>query len=81
VEGICKERLGLRIESIDRDGAAAEPLIDDRSFESVIHQVRPEIDEEERADHPRHNRDRAERNEMLVLQRRCHCLSMTGGTL
>jgi hypothetical protein len=46
------------MERIDRDGAVAEPFIDDRSFEVVVHEVRPKVDEEERAERPGHKHDR-----------------------
>src|SRR5579884_118204 len=79
-ERLRKQCLRLRIQRIDRDRAVAEPLVDDRFSEVVVHEVRPEVDEENRADQPRHNHDRAESHKMLVLHRRCHCVSTTGGT-
>ena len=57
VKRICKKRLRLRIERIDRDGAAAKSLIDDRSFEVVTHEVWPKVDAEDRTERPCHNHD------------------------
>jgi hypothetical protein len=47
VKGVCKKPLRLSIEGVDRDGAAAEPLIEDRSFKVVNHEVWPKVDEED----------------------------------
>jgi hypothetical protein len=45
VEGICKKRLGLRIERIDRDGAVAEPFNENRSLEYGQKHAWPKVDE------------------------------------
>ena len=81
MEGICKKGLRLRIERIDRDGAIAEPFIEDRFFEVIVHEVRPKVDEEERAERPCHKHDRTKCEQMFVLHMRCHFTSTTGGTL
>jgi len=80
-EGLCKEFWELRVERIDRDGAIAEALLDDRSLEGVVHEVWPKVDEEERAHRPCHDHDRGECNEMFVLHSRYHCVSTTSDIL
>ena len=76
VEGICKERLGLRIERIDRDGAVAEPFNEERPLVHGQHHARPKVDEKE----PCHDHDRTEYKQMLVVHIH-HLTSTTGGTV
>src|SRR5262249_42237323 len=79
VEGIRKKRLGFRIERIDRNGALAESLVEDRLLVDIVHKVRPPVHEEKRAYSPRHDRDRTEYTQ--VIHRAGHDRWTTGGTL
>src|SRR5439155_23004651 len=75
-ERICKDRLRLRIERIDRNGALAEPFHDDRPPVHGQHDARPEVDDEEACrDH-----DRTEQKQVLVAHHRLGLASTTGGT-
>jgi hypothetical protein len=44
VEGICKKRLRLRIERIDRDRAITSSFDEDRSLEDTQNEKRPTVD-------------------------------------
>ena len=57
----------LRIERVDRDGASAEPLIEDRLSEVIEHNMRPKVDEQERANCPCHDHERTESEQMFVF--------------
>jgi len=73
VQRICKKRLGLRIERIDRDRAFAKPFDEDRSLVHVQQHARPKVDDKE----PCRDDDRTEQKDMLV---RRHLTTTTSGT-
>ena len=77
VRGLRKERLGFRIERIDRNGTLAESLPEDCLLVDIVDKVRPKVDEEERAYDPRHDRDRTEYTQ--VIHTSGHDTWTTGG--
>src|SRR5207253_9310123 len=76
-ERICKDRLRLLIERIDRNGALTEPFHEDRPLVHGQDDARPEVDDEEACrDH-----DRTEQKQVLVPHHRLGLASTTGGTV
>src|SRR5262249_12828836 len=74
--GFCKELLGLCIEGIDRDGAVAEPLNEDRPLVHVQKHSWPKVDDKE----PCRDTEPTEYKQMPVIHIH-HFTSTTGGTL